>query len=329
MASIRDIASRAGVSIATVSRLVNGTASVKKETEERIREALEYYKWQPNQFGRGLRRQSADMIGLYVGKLDGAYIRSIVDGVGSVAMRRNCSLVLIYGNDVGSNGLPRYQTLAQQKRIDGLIFALPPSDERCLGAIKLLSESHFPIVYVGKKVTDYGSNVYARYEEYTVAAIRHLASHGHRKILVYHGPVHNKYIERALAATQDLEVKAICMPEGNDFNSLFHRSLEEYVVRRGYTAVCNIESDFLPQFLGQCGSLGLSIPHDVSVVAIDNTENTVGGIYPGFTANLVPSREMGRGAGELLFSIIAGQDSEDRTLEFETRLIERNSVRTL
>lgn len=329
MASIRDIASRAGVSIATVSRLVNGTASVKKETEERIREALEYYKWQPNQFGRGLRRQSADMIGLYIGNLDGAYMRAIVDGVSSVVMRHGCSLVLIFDADVGENGLPRYQMLAQQKRIDGLIFALPPTDERCLGAMRILSESRFPIVYVGKKATDYGCNVYARYEEYTAAAIRHLEAHGHRRILVYHSPVHSSCIERVLAAVQGLEVKALCMPDGDDFNSFCHRSLEEHVIGGGFTAVCNIETDFLPQFIGQCGSLGLSIPHDVSVVATDNTDNTAGGIYPGFTANLVPGREMGRGACELLFSMIEGHDCWDRTLEFETRLVERNSVRTL
>ena len=70
--SIRDVARRAGVSAATVSRILNGTAAVSEKKAQAVREAVEYYSYEPNQFARGLKKQSSRMIGVYFPAVGGS-----------------------------------------------------------------------------------------------------------------------------------------------------------------------------------------------------------------------------------------------------------------
>ena len=64
-ASIYDVAKRAGVSISTVSRILNNSANVSDKKVQAVKEAMEYYQYEPNQFGRGLVKQRSNMIGVY------------------------------------------------------------------------------------------------------------------------------------------------------------------------------------------------------------------------------------------------------------------------
>lgn len=331
MASIHDIAQRAGVSIATVSRVLNGSAGVRKDKSERVMEALKYFNWQPSQLGRGLRTKSSGMIGLVAPSSEiGMYTSQLLRGAGMVAASHGYSVAIIF-SDVSQDGMPGYLALAQQHKIDGLIFSIPPSTDETIHAMGVLEKEGFPVVYVGKKATTYGSNVYAKYEDYTIAALEYLYSMNHRKILLPFYNVHAKYVERAVgemkARHADLRIECVEYAAA-DKEAFFHTLTERYVVEGGCTAITNVDSENISVLIGQLACFNLSVPEDLSVIVTDNSGgNGCRDVYPGYTANMVPSESLGRGAAELLFGMLTSGDMTSLTREYETELVIRNSVR--
>ena len=333
MASIHDIAQRAGVSIATVSRVLNGSAGVKKDKSERVMEALKYFNWQPSQLGRGLRTNSSGMIGLVAPSSEiGMYANQLLRGAGMVAARHGYSVAIIF-SDVSQDGMPGYLALAQQHKIDGLIFSIPPSSDETMQALDVLAGEKFPVVYVGKKATTYGSNVYAKYEDYTIASLEYLYSMNHRKILLPYYNGHAKYVERAVgevtAEHDDLHIECVEY-DIRDEESFFHTLIEHYVVEGGCSALTNVDGENISVLLAQLACFNLSVPVDLSVIITDNSGgNGCRDVHPGYTANIVPSESLGRGAAELLFGMLRSGDMTSVTREYETELVIRNSVRKL
>ncbi len=99
-ASIHDVAKRAGVSIATVSRVVNNSAGVKESKVAAVKEALEYYDYQPSQFGRGLVTGTSKMIGVYSPLAGGSmfesgYMLECLRGIDNIIRESSYSLLLM------------------------------------------------------------------------------------------------------------------------------------------------------------------------------------------------------------------------------------------
>ena len=99
-ASIHDVAKRAGVSISTVSRVINHSAGVKESKTAAVLEAMEYYNYQPSQFGRGLVTGSSRIVGVYSPLPGGAmfqdgYMLECLRGIESALSKSPYSLLLI------------------------------------------------------------------------------------------------------------------------------------------------------------------------------------------------------------------------------------------
>ena len=193
-ASIHDVAKRAGVSISTVSRVINNSAGVKDSKAAAVREALEYYDYQPSQFGRGLVTGSSKMIGVYSPLANGSmfengYLLECLRGIDNVIRESDYSLLLINeaaGYEENRKAKPKFIDYVSQKRIDGLIVLTIPSDGRLEGSLSAIIEEDFPVGYIGKRFSEKGMNVYASYEEYILDGIRRLYEKGHRRIAFCH-----------------------------------------------------------------------------------------------------------------------------------------------
>ena len=197
----------------------------------------------------------------------------------------------------------------------------------------VLEKEAFPLVYVGKKATTYGSNVYAKYEDYTIAALDYLYSMNHRKILLPFYNAHVKYVERTVgemkARHEDLLIECVEYA-AVDKEAFFHTLTERYVVKGGCTAITNVDSENISVLISQLASFSLSVPEDLSVIVTDSSGgNGCRDVYPGYSANMVPSEALGRGAAEMLFSMLESGDLTSLTREYETELVIRNSVRRL
>ena len=122
MATISDVAARAGVSTATVSRALNGKATVDRELAARVREAAEELGYQPNGPARNLRRQEAAVVALIISDVENPFFTAIARGVEDVAHEVGYSVVLC-NSDESADKENRYIDVAIQERVAGVILS--------------------------------------------------------------------------------------------------------------------------------------------------------------------------------------------------------------
>lgn len=336
MASIYDIAKRAGVSISTVSRILNGTARVKPDKEAAVREAMEYYRYEPNQFARGLVRQKSDMIGLFLpsfgedGQALSDYYLGIIRGVSDVLPSLGYSLVLLFDNNPGHLSCPEFLEQLKTRKIDGIIFAALPSGESARASITEIEEASYPVVYIGQRFEDRIRNVYAQFAQYTYKSLAYLHGKGHRRILLSGSGLHASMLDQVCS-------KASMELDGIEIRVAFLGGISSYAafkeelmmhISEGLDAVAGISTEQLPFLYGCLAEEGLSVPDDISVLATEYTEGAGLMFYPGTSAIYVPAVDMGRAAARLLISSINDSQEDVTTIELESSLKERDSVKS-
>ena len=119
--NLKDIAKELGLSVSTVSRVINNKGYISPETRQRVMETVEKYHYSPNQVARSLRTQSTNTVGMMVPDI-GEYFSAVIKGIDEVLSERGYSMILMDSNE----SIAKEQTYAQllyEKRIDGLILA--------------------------------------------------------------------------------------------------------------------------------------------------------------------------------------------------------------
>lgn len=333
MASIREIADRAGVSISTVSRVMNGSARVDEDKKARVAEAMAFYDYAPSQFGRALRRRRSAMVALVVPSASlGVFELGFLRGAASVVMENGCSLVLIC-DEVHTGERPSFVSAALERRVDALLFALPPTTERLIDSLKVLQRNGIPFCHVGRHAAGGGASVYAKYEDYTLDNLVYLHECGHDHIVLLHSAAHGEYVRSVLDQAQrscpGIDVLALEM-KGENVADQLGQVLSTHVVDGPYTAMTNLDSEDLPVLLSLLPGRGIRVPDDLSIIVTENSEDAHRDIYPGYMARVVPSTAMGGHAATMLFDMLNGNvEGDGCRMEFETAFVPRCSVKMM
>lgn len=344
-ASIYDVAKRAGVSISTVSRILNNSAGVSEKKRKAVLEAVAYYQYEPNQFARGLVTQTTHMIGVYIPVIgdsssvfDGDYNLEMFKGIEETLNENGYSMVLICENRQRSqSAVPKYLEYIKQKRIDGLIMSSlgnlkgRRADE---DAFNEILEEGYPMVYIGKKVHKKGVNVYAQFEAYTMKMLDILRENGHSTILLYYQEVHQAYIEGILGKYRKLYPKLqlyprLLMPDRFYDDTLAYKDIKKYYGEKKVTAVCAVGIEQTQVLLNCCAKLDIKVPEQLSVISAEHKENQGSLLYPKISAFYVPARQMGRGAAKLLLENIKMPTMASASMEYQTVFCQRDSIRHL
>ncbi len=188
MANIQDVASRAGVSIATVSRVLNGTARVNDEIRKRVEASMQALDYQPNPAARSLRTNHSKIIALLISDIQNPFFMKLIQGVEEAALRQGYSLILCNSNEDPQRE-QQYLDVLYAERVAGVIIV--PTRERLGEAtLKKFRERNIPIVAVDRRVKDKDvdavlvDNIRGAYE-----AVAHLITNGYRRIAVISGPL--------------------------------------------------------------------------------------------------------------------------------------------
>jgi Transcriptional regulators len=185
MANIQDVARLARVSIATVSRVLNGTAYVEAEVAARVRAAAEELQYQPSRAARTLRGKHSKVIGLLITDIQNPFFTSLVRGVEDIAHRNGYSLILC-NSDEDANKERQYIEVLCAERVAGAIAVPTRENQR---TFKPFQEHHIPVVAVDRRVKDdkvdvvLVDNVRGAHE-----ATAHLIANGYRRIGMISGP---------------------------------------------------------------------------------------------------------------------------------------------
>lgn len=182
MVKIVDVAARAGVSTATVSRVLNGTP-VRPDLTEAVRRAVVDLDYVPDRTARSLRRRNSDVIALLIPDVENPFFTSLARGVEDVAVAAGLSVVLCNTDDDAEKE-QRYLTIAEHENMAGVILA--PAGES--PPLQRLIERGRAVVVIDRSVVDGVDQVVFDNEDLGRRATASLLARGHRDIACITGP---------------------------------------------------------------------------------------------------------------------------------------------
>lgn len=328
--NMHDIAKRAKVSIGTVSNVINGTASVKETSRQRVLDAIKKLGYQRSQLARGLRRDYTNMVGMIIPDITNPFFPELVRAAEDVAYANGYRLVLC-NSDNDPKKEASYLTELQSYLPAGLL--LIPSVDSQLHEQPMRNGRPTPTVCIDRKPEGWKCDtVYAGNENGAYVATLHLIDHGHRRIAVIGGPSHLENarqrlqgFKRALKEAK-IEVPPAYMQMGRfDRASGLDAALCLLRPLTRPTAIFAANDLMAMGAMLAVRELGLRCPEDVSIVGFDNLE-IVELLQPPLTTIHQPIYKMGVTAAERLVERISGLSDAPMDFVLETQLIRRGSV---
>lgn len=331
MATMLDVARRAGVSVSTVSYALSGTRPISDETRQRIRTAMEELGYQPHALARGLASKRSKIIALVyppVNRTMAAGELTFVTSVADAARSVGYSLVL---STFASDNLLELRQLAQQGLVDGVILMeVHLEDPR----VALLQELAFPFSMIGHcRDNDGISFVDVDFHQTARDAVEYLAGLGHQRLgLVNFGPevVAAGYgpavrtqdaFEEALRRHQLQGAAHACEPTPR---AGYELAVKLLAGKRPCTGLLTFNERSVPGIMQAAQDRGLRIPDDLSLIAISSP--AVALIFtPALTTYDLPIAEMGRIGTEILVRQLEGANQEPTQLLLPCRLVVRES----
>ena len=328
--TIREVASAAGVSIATVSRVLNGRPDVAPETREAVLRVVRDQGFSMNRSARALSGGKTGLVGVTLPIVQAAYFAFILSGAAEALYEQDMRMMLcptLHQHEREVNLLDRLM----HGTTDGAVLTLPEETNEELKALQRLG---YPFVVVDPRVPlDEGiPAISAANASGARAAVAHLLSLGHRRIGAITGPAQwMASTERlngmrgALAAAGVLPDPALVV-ESNFSIEDGERAARVLLDRTDRpTAVFAFNDNTAIGALRIARELGLRVPEDLSVVGFDDSEQAAI-VTPALTTVRQPLAEMGRMAVSLLLRLIEHQRVEALNVELATRLIVREST---
>ncbi len=180
MATMRDVAKRAHVSIATVSHVINGTRKVAPETTERIVQAMKELNYHPNAVAQSLRTRSTKVIGVLVSDITNPFFASLVRGAEDAAFEAGYSLI-VCNSDESPEREDLYVRLFRRRRVDGILIS--PVGDGLTEAVSQLRDGKTPLVFIDRCPAGWEADaVLSDNIKGSRLATLHLARAGHTRI---------------------------------------------------------------------------------------------------------------------------------------------------
>lgn len=324
MVTISDVAREANVSVATVSRVLNNSATVLPETSRRVRATIEQLQYEPNLMARNLRRNESRVILILAPNITNPYYSTILSGIGSMARRFGYSF-MVCTTEGESRREAEYLDMLAKRRADGAILLALALEE---GELKRYAE-RYPIVQCSEFSP--GTSIpHVAVDNYMAARrmTEHLLDSGHRRIAMVSSV--NGYPSTLLRLQGYRDALRAAGIEPSD--ELVRYGSFDYSYSSGVAAAASLLSQAERPSAIFCISdtlalgavnaaqdLGLSVPEDVSVAGFDDVELTTM-FRPGITTMAQPCFRLGECAMELMLHQLRGDTDFPCEIMLDTEL---------
>lgn len=333
--TIEDIAKEAGVSIATVSRVMNNTKAVSDELRDRVNAVIEKNQFKPNSLARGLATNKTQSIGIIIPDISNPVFATLVKGANEICHKKGYTLMV--SESLGERDREEELLLGlEEKYIDGVLLAGIYVDSQL---VEIAESMEYPVVLIGQEDVDNCNKlsvVIHDNEEATYEATKLLIQAGHREIAYIGGPEHDyssgvKRFQGYKRALEEEDIKA------NDYMVYYG----DFTLSSGYKGMEKILEDnkdvltavIIGNDMMAIGAIrlirgkGLQVPEDISIIGMDGIE--IGAyITPMLTTIEFPYYEEGVKAANVLMDYIDGRQKKPRSYYLKHRLIQRESIRT-
>jgi DNA-binding LacI/PurR family transcriptional regulator len=326
--SIRDVAHRAGVSAATVSRVLNGSTTVRADAAERVTAAIAELGYRPNRLARNLRRQAAEMIGVVISDIENPHFTEMVRAVEDAAYRRGYRLLLCNTDEEPAKQQAYLEMLAGERVLGVILSPSDPAGDEIAWVLDL----GIPVIAFDRSVKDpRADSVVADNEGATRTATEQLLAAGHREIAFLGGHPGVETADARLAGYEAAMRAAGLAPHEADGGFRIEpagRAITELLERdAGVTGLVVANNLMAIGALKALAAAGRRVPQDVAVIAVDDPF-WADLVEPPLTVLAQPVRAMADAAMRLLLERISGQRTEPRHEVFPCELRLRGSCGT-
>jgi DNA-binding LacI/PurR family transcriptional regulator len=307
--NIIEIAKKAGVSIATVSRALNNNGAVREETRQKILSICKEFNYKPNPHARGLSRKKTDTIGVILPELIDEFFMDIIHGIDEEAYKAN-KFVLISSSHTQRNIIETLLEFMGSGRVDGVILMVPQLPQQ---TAELIKQSRRPVILlnVTKDLKDVVSFNIDNYQgAFTIT--EHLIKHDYQTIAMIQGPAENCDAQERFRGYREALLQC-----GLPFEKNLTVS-GDFTVKSGYDGFNRLikqsgkpEAIFAANDMMAVGiyeavrQVGMKIPEDVAVVGFDDIYLSCL-LQPRLTTVHVPIQELGSRAVRYLFKLTNG-----------------------
>lgn len=331
-ATIKDIAHQAGVSISTVSRVINGNYPVRQEVREKVEKAMKDLEYHPNAIARSLRSNKTKLVALVVADLSNRFFMEIAKGLEQEVSGMGYQLVIASSDGDAKKERWILEALTE-RRIDGLVIAA--SDSSGDNIRKCLSQG-IPVVLVDRELKGVTTNqVLWKDFDNSYRLVRLLTLKGHRKIAIVNVTLSNPNGNNRLLGYKQALVEAGIPIRGDfispsNFNiSQAYRFVKQVMQEEDRpTALYCANNIMLEGALQALRELDLKIYDDVSVVAFGSLECNKY-IVPQITSAEQDSFSMGCQAGKILSRLFSGEGIYSMQMVLDSEIVERGSVKRI
>jgi LacI family transcriptional regulator, repressor for deo operon, udp, cdd, tsx, nupC, and nupG len=328
MANIQQVAKQAGVSVATVSRVLNGQNTVSVKTRMKVEEAIKKLNYEPSLLGRNLRTSESRLLLILIPTISNPFYLEIIKGIEQVAISQNYN-ILLCETDSNPEKENIYFDLVRKKMADGIITMDPAVNVETL---KKLAENYAVI-----QCSEYEECTGIPYvtidnEEASYRAVKHLIQIGHHKIALMNAD--EKYLfarQRKMGYKRALEENGITL-RNEYIISTSNLGFEngQYAMKKILnlqdrpTAVFAVSDLLAIGALKEINIAGLHVPNDIAVVGFDKIDFS-NMTNPTLTTIAQPMRKMGNVAARMLIEKIKGEEVESIILDHELVIRESTS----
>ncbi|WP_236908368.1 LacI family DNA-binding transcriptional regulator [Clostridium sp. Cult3] len=331
-ATIKDVAKLAGVSISTVSRVINNSKPVSPEVRRKVIDAIDELGYKPNQVARSLVTKKSNLIGVIVTDIGNSYIAQMIRGIEEVGRMYNYDILLS-----SSYGSPKtemkFAELLRSKQVEGIILISETINKEVIAQIEGFN---IPFVYLNKfyRILNLPSVSIDNYEAGTMMT-RYLLELGHQNILYitsnedqsgsveeykikgYKNAMRESGKDELILSTEDCTIE-----DGYNVGDTLRRLMEQ----KGVTATFCCQDEIAIGLINYCYDNNIKVPEDISICGYGDTK--IASVYrPGLTTIKEPYYDIGAVAIRRIIKELEGEKIEENNTLLPIQMIERESCK--
>lgn len=332
MVTIHDVAALSGVSIATVSNVINKTKNVSPKTEAKVRNAMKELNYVPNFIAKSLKTNNYKSIGIIAEDISSFSTPPIIDAIGGFMDSHGytvnlCNLRTYSHSEYDTAILQSSLNTLEASRTSGIIYigANSSNVEHISHLINL------PVVYA---YTTVGANDYTvNYDNFSAAkmAAQLFISHGHKRIAIITGNLGQEFVhQRIMGFCSAMADAKINLPPENivagnwQYDTAYELSLKLLTMPQRPTAIFAMNDPMACSVLAAARKLGIGVPEDLSIIGFDDRSCSAFS-SPSITTLHIPLYDIGAIAAKSLLKLLNHESVEHNQL-LHCKLIERQSV---
>jgi LacI family transcriptional regulator len=329
--TIYDVAREANVSMATVSRVVNGNPNVKPVTRKKVLEVIERLGYRPNAVARGLASKKTTTVGVVIPDISSPFFAELARGIEDIATMYKYNIILSSSDQNKEKELHLLNTMLG-KQVDGIVFMGGNITEEHVDEFK---KSPVPIVLAGSiESSESVPTVNIDYEQATFDAVQVMVDKGHKRIAFVVGPLHEPInTEKKLAGYKraleeaGLGYEEDLVIEGDYTYDSGLEALEKLLeVSEKPSAVIVGSDEMALGVVHGAVDRGYNVPEDFEVISSDNTRLALM-VRPQLTTIVQPLYDIGAVAMRLLTKLMNKETVEDQTVLLPHRIEYRQSTK--